>query len=133
MSTWINLLEIVYPVGSLYMSSTNKSPAEMIGGTWEKIETAVIAAADGDLVNPGQYNGSLKISTSQLPSHTHPMDLYKKLLGTEGGAWRVFWDSRDPDSEGSTPATTVLNTRATGSGADFLPRSFGVFVWRRIA
>lgn len=32
-----NLLEIVYPVGTIYFSSISTSPAEIIGGTWTQI------------------------------------------------------------------------------------------------
>ena len=32
-----NLLEIVYPVGTIYFSSISTSPAEIIGGTWQQI------------------------------------------------------------------------------------------------
>ena len=34
---WINFLEFVYPVGSVYFSTINNSPAKTIGGTWQAI------------------------------------------------------------------------------------------------
>ena len=34
---WKNLLECVYPVGSVYFSTINSSPANTIGGTWQAI------------------------------------------------------------------------------------------------
>lgn len=34
---FINLLEIVYPIGSLYFSTSSISPAEVVGGQWEQI------------------------------------------------------------------------------------------------
>ena len=34
---WINFLEFVYPVGSVYFSTINDSPAKTIGGTWQAI------------------------------------------------------------------------------------------------
>ena len=34
---WINFLECVYPVGSVYFSTINNSPAKTIGGTWQAI------------------------------------------------------------------------------------------------
>ena len=38
MSNFVNLLDIVYPVGSIYITTTENSPADSIGGTWVKIE-----------------------------------------------------------------------------------------------
>lgn len=35
---YVNLLEVVYPVGSIYLTTLDVSPAETIGGTWQKIE-----------------------------------------------------------------------------------------------
>lgn len=37
MANWINLLEVVYPVGSIYMSFKPASPSSLIGGSWEQI------------------------------------------------------------------------------------------------
>ena len=34
---WKNLLECVYPVGSVYFSTINVSPASVVGGTWQAI------------------------------------------------------------------------------------------------
>lgn len=34
MATWVNLLDLIYSVGSLYFSTSEISPAEIIGGTW---------------------------------------------------------------------------------------------------
>ena len=34
---WKNLLEFVYPVGSVYFSTINNPPAKTIGGTWQAI------------------------------------------------------------------------------------------------
>lgn len=34
---WINILNVIYPVGSVYFSTINNSPAKTIGGTWQAI------------------------------------------------------------------------------------------------
>lgn len=51
---FVNLLEIVYPVGSLYFSTSTVSPAEVIGGQWEQISDSFYPEylkSDGDWVN----------------------------------------------------------------------------------
>ena len=48
MSTWVNFLEILYPVGSVYISAVDRSPAESIGGTWEKIEGKFLLSSGDD-------------------------------------------------------------------------------------
>lgn len=42
---WKNLLECIYPVGSIYFSTTNISPASTIGGSWTQITNKVIRAS----------------------------------------------------------------------------------------
>lgn len=73
MSQWINLLEVMHPVGSLYLSTLDTSPASTIGGTWSRIEGATLAANGGDngFVSNSSFGGSLKISVDQMPSHQH--------------------------------------------------------------
>lgn len=37
MSNWINLLEVVYPIGSIYQSTKTTSSSQSIGGAWKQI------------------------------------------------------------------------------------------------
>lgn len=37
MSNFVNLLDIVYPVGSVYITFSNVSPVDSVGGSWEKL------------------------------------------------------------------------------------------------
>lgn len=55
-------MERVHPVGSLYMSASPTSPAELFGGTWEQIKDKFILAA-GDTYAAGSTGGS--------QTHTH--------------------------------------------------------------
>lgn len=34
MASWVNLLDILYPKGSLYFSTSEISPSQIIGGIW---------------------------------------------------------------------------------------------------
>ena len=66
--SWINILNIVYPVGSIYCSTTNISPASSIGGSWTQIENAALRS--GDSVG---YTGSdtHAITKQEMPVHNH--------------------------------------------------------------
>ena len=68
MSNFVNLLDIVYPVNSMYITASSISPATSIGGTWTKISGgACLAAYD----NTAGYTGSKTISYNQMPVHNH--------------------------------------------------------------
>ena len=74
---WISLLDIVYPVGSIYISVVDKSPAEIVGGTWTGLfnSTQLRNYVPGGTVEGqaplGDYAGSNFISVEQLPAHKH--------------------------------------------------------------
>lgn len=69
MSNFVNLLDIIYPVGSIYITATEISPADSIGGTWVEIKDKVLLDRTDEncLVEKG--------------SMTH-----KHVLGGNGGA-----------------------------------------------
>lgn len=49
MPNFVNLLDIVYPVGSAYISFSDVSPVESIGGSWEKIEGKFLQSSDSKI------------------------------------------------------------------------------------
>ena len=56
---WTNILDVIYPVGSIYMSTVNVSPASTIGGSWAQITGRFIKAD----TTPSSTGGS--------DTHTH--------------------------------------------------------------
>lgn len=50
------LVDAVYPVGSIYMSVNNVSPATFFGGTWEQIKDRFLLSA-GDTYDAGSVGG----------------------------------------------------------------------------
>lgn len=68
------LLDTIYPVGSIYISVSETSPASFLGGTWDKIEDAYLYAKLSTETAGSTYGDTdYKISTEQLPAHTHTM------------------------------------------------------------
>lgn len=71
MANFVNLMDIIYPVGSVYITTSATSPASVIGGTWTKIENCLLAAG-GDTYNlAGRFSGSDIISPPAIPDHQH--------------------------------------------------------------
>lgn len=67
--SWVNLLDIVYPIGAVYFSRNSTSPASIIGGSWTQIQGAVLGAI-GESISNG-YGGDKTISIDQMPKHKH--------------------------------------------------------------
>ena len=76
MSNFVNLLDIIYPVGSLYFSISDVSPADSVGGTWEQIKDTVLAASgDSYAGSADKYDGKKYILCQQMPFHTHEANI----------------------------------------------------------
>ena len=68
------MLDLVYPVNSLYLTAGSENPATVLGGTWAKLTGGVLAAAGtSGYAAAGATGGSKKIGVSQMPRHTHTM------------------------------------------------------------
>lgn len=68
----VNIVNLIYPVGSIYMSVNSTSPATLFGGTWERIQDKFLLSA-GSTYSAGATGGSAshKITSAELPKHTH--------------------------------------------------------------
>ena len=84
------LLTAIWPVGSLYWSSSNINPTSYFGGTWVRIkDTFIYAAGDNDTVTPADPNvattttaqaGKKSVVAADLPKHRHSIS----VSGTTG-------------------------------------------------
>lgn len=67
MSNYVNLMDIVYPIGSVFISNNSVSPADSIGGTWTKLDSDTFICNG----TPGATGGAneRKLSIANLPSN----------------------------------------------------------------
>lgn len=71
MSTFINLAEVIYPIGSVYCSKINISPALNFGGTWSEVKNALLSTVGYGGASGGQYSGNNTMTVDQMPGHEH--------------------------------------------------------------
>lgn len=129
-----NLLDKVYPVGSIYMSTKNNSPASFLGGTWLQLKdtfllahgdtyTSTKSATDSQITSEaGEATHTLTIA--EMPSHDHKTTLY--YSGSSGSAG--VYGSRNKD------ARTYTSTSTGGSSAhNNMPPYLVVYMWKRTA
>lgn len=117
MPNFVNLLDIIYPVGSLYFNTSGVSPADSVGGTWEQIKDANIAATGDKFAR--EYIGSYKINKKQLPHHAHvlipnrtksDLDTLDKLGDTELEMWTNVSNASTNWSKHQTIASFWMNS-----------------------
>lgn len=68
----VDIVNLIYPVGSIYMSVASASPATLFGGTWEQLKDRFLLGA-GDTYTAGDTGGSAShtLTTDEMPSHNH--------------------------------------------------------------
>ena len=66
------IVDMIYPVGSIYMSVNNVSPSTLFGGTWVQIQDKFLLASGQNYTN-GNTGGSdtHRLNANELPAHTH--------------------------------------------------------------
>lgn len=126
-------VDLIYPIGSIYLTTSSVSPQTLFGGTWEKITNdAYLKIANGSTAgNLGGTSSEHKIPVTSMPSHNH-RDFYQSTANFSDGAGTY---SGRPMLRGqATVATTAFwNTDNTGGGQAYYPYYYDVFVWRRTA
>ncbi len=118
------LLNRIYPVGSIYMSVHEVSPAVLFGGVWERIENAFLLAASS--AHPaGEQGGEERVTLSveEIPPHTHTV-YYGIATDKPGWAATVM-------SDGSYQSPLA---NATGGCASHnnMPPYLSVCMWKRV-
>lgn len=139
MANWINILEVLYPVGSIYLSKNSTSPASIIGGSWTQIQGAVLGAI-GESISNG-YGGDKTISIDQMPKHKHSV----KWSNNPDDEKETDFTNQDYPARHSVSGNTQRFVAAVGDkikamglvvlpeggGQEYMPYHFGVYIWYR--
>ena len=110
-SSWVNALNIFYPVGAFYISNVSTSPATLLGGTWAQVTNAAIRGATS-----AGYTGSdtTTLTISQIPKHRH-IDHSRVWWSNYTG--NGFALSNSSSANLQVDSTTVYTDYAGGGGA----------------
>lgn len=66
------IIDTIYPIGSIYISVNETNPSILFSGGWEQIKDTFLLSA-GDTYTAGSTGGEAnhKLTTNEIPSHTH--------------------------------------------------------------
>lgn len=138
----LGILDVIYPVGSIYMSVNNVSPETLFGGTWEQIEDKFILAA-GSTYSAGDEGGAASYALSVAHKHTAPIGYNSDAVGSiningtvstgSGKAYRTA-NTDYSGSALSSNVTALYTSNATVSATiPTLPPYLSVYIWKRTA
>lgn len=154
-----SIVNIIYPVGSLYWSKNPTNPATLFGGTWTQIKDKFILAA-GNTYAVGATGGSatVALTTEQMPAHSHTrgtMNVTGSFYAnqnehytTNNGSGAFKRTKQNSDSKGSTGHDMAFSkydftasnswsgsTSSVGSGSahNNMPPYVTYYCWERTA
>lgn len=136
-----NIVDLIYPVGSIYISVNSTNPANLFGGTWEQIKDRFLLAC-GDTYKNGETGGEAThtLTIKEMPNHNHA-----QITGLSGSQVLHFVSSSGNTFRQAAVITNTGNTHAdydgeastsyTGGGQahNNMPPYLAVFMWKRIA
>lgn len=136
------IFNLIYPVGSIYISVNQTNPSTLFGGTWEEIRGVFLLSHDPNTTMQhktlgakyGSWNTSdTALTIDQMPAHSHEF----KDTGRP-----LYWDSGLQSMGGLTSGNNVqytwdAKTKDTGGGKGhnhkFCPPVLVVKMWKRTA
>lgn len=145
-----DVINIMYPVGSIYMSVNSVNPSALFGGTWERIEDKFLLCA-GNSYNAGSTGGT---ADATLVSHTHTpvvegssntygLSVYrhesavgrmKVTAGSSGNRYAYGGKAGATNADDSGLAwSSGLNTVGESRTGKNMPPYLAVYVWKRTA
>ena len=130
-NTWLpsasDLINIVYPVGSIYMSVNSTSPATLFGGTWERLKDRFLLGA-GDTYTAGTTGGEAAhvLTIPEMPSHTHSAKFNGVSTATGTSSFRLT-------EAGTNDYTGGNNSAGGGAAHNNMPPYLAVYMWKRTA
>lgn len=149
-----DILDAVYPVGAIYISVVDTSPATLFGGTWAAFGAGMVLVGinggDADFDTVEETGGAKTVQASAqtfagtpstvVVNHVHPMN---GPTSSSGGEIKIA-----SDSNASGSAASGLNTdNPTGGSANYTPAGTNtagaatsvvqpyivVYMWKRTA
>lgn len=135
------IFNLIYPVGSIYLSVKNTNPGTLFGGTWNSWGAGRVPVG----VNPSdtsfntvEKTGGEKahtLSVNEIPAHNHSFSYNgstKQVMvdtGISDTNWGVHWETQ---SGYRCNATNMNNTGGNGEHNNLQPY-ITCYMWKRIA
>ena len=132
---------LIYPVGSIYMSTVNVNPATLFGGTWEQLEDRFLLGA-GTTYTAGDTGGEAEhtLIEAEMPSHKHPLRgwAFTGEASSQGYKYGIAYQ-RDTgairdlnDYNNTSKIPWGMNTSGGGQAHNNMPPYIVVYMWKRL-
>lgn len=143
-TSWKSLVDLMYPIGSIYMSVSATSPATLFGGSWEKIEGRFLLGTDANYTL-NSTGGEIEhlLTVDEMPSHTHNIQQREENPTMVSSFYNGVYDPGGIEFIMTEAAKTIIDRTAsdhlfnssTGGGQPHnnMPPYLAVNIWKRTA
>lgn len=128
------LINLIYPIGSIFMSVNSTNPSTYLGGTWEQIKDRFLLGA-GDTHEAGSIGGEAThtLTIEEMPSHNHD------IMRNDGAQINLSWGTSNNhtgyiNTMGENLMAQKMDTTYTGGNEPLnnMPPYLTVYMWQRI-
>ena len=136
--TKTEILDMIYPVGSIYISISSSNPSYTMGGTWQRFangKTLVgVDEYDSDFNSPNRIGGEKAHQTTveEMPSHSHQFN-----TEAAGSPIALGWENGNNSAMRAKLGNYTLGLPTTSVGGNKphnnLQPYITVYMWRRTA
>lgn len=125
-----SLIDLVYPVGAVYISMNQTSPQTLFGGTWTQIQGRFLIGA-GTAYPAGSTGGEAThtLTTSEIPDHVHSFKYTGQAEAIGVNAIRLY----QAESNQYNAYTGGQSSNCGGQAHNNLPPYMAVYMWTRTA
>lgn len=125
------LADIMYPVGSIYISTVSTSPATLFGGSWTQITNRFLyAVPSSSAAKELGGENSHTLTVNEMPSHSHTV---WGRIGSEQWAIGDIWFRAAGDGSSNEGRTTATYNSGGGQSHNNMPQYFTCYAWYRTA
>lgn len=142
-----NIFDMIYPVGSIYISINNVNPSVMFGGTWEQIQDMFLLGA-GSTYSAGSTGGEANHTLTQSEIPSYPIGNLPEIVpGNHGNLANGGIDATNLVETSPTNPGLKSNGNGITSGTQYsytiysnggvkphnnIPPYLAVYIWKRV-
>lgn len=128
--TFDTTLNMIYPIGSIYLSVNETNPGSLFGGVWEQIKDKFLLSC-GDTYQNGTTGGEEKhtLTVAEMPAHSHAFTsgtgtIIANQLSNNSPC---YWNANNQGL-----GTTQISSTGGSVSHNNMPPYLTVYMWKRI-
>lgn len=127
-----DLFDLIYPVGSIYLSVNSTSPSSIFGGTWEQIkDTFLLGAGDDYTLGDSGGEATHTLTVNEMPSHSHDALIHSG--GSQGTTGFMGISNGNNTSTLVGGSTFGIENKGGNQPHNNMPPYLVVSMWKRVS